>query len=35
MSDVFERANAGDTEALFEILKSLYDQESEELFSWA
>lgn len=34
MSDVFERANAGDTEALREILRSLYDQDSEELFSW-
>lgn len=34
MSDIYERANAGDTEALAEILDILYDQRSEELYNW-
>lgn len=34
MSDIYERANAGDIEALEDLLRILYDQKSDELFHW-
>ena len=34
MSDIFTKANAGDSDALYELLNILYNEKSSELFKW-